>query len=285
MNSRPKDGFVQSFARGLGVIRSFGPDARVLTLSRVAERAGLTRAAARRILLTLKALGYVAADGRLFTLTPRILELGYSYLSSLQFWDVAEPVLDELAAATRESCNIGVLDGVDIVYVMRVSTHRILTTNFTIGTRLPAYVTSMGRVLLGGLSPKELARYAEIAELRPLTSKTVTSMARLRRIAKEGRRRGWVYVGGELEEGICGIAVPLLDARRRVIAAMSVSLSVSSAAEQHAIEVILPRLQRAAASVNSTLSAVPTVSPVSGAIGRRALPALDDPPSRSARRP
>jgi IclR family pca regulon transcriptional regulator len=237
----------------LEVIRCFGPQARALTLSQVAERAGLTRAGARRILLTLQTLGYVGADGRLFSLTPRILELGYSYLSSLQFWDFAEPVLGELAAATHESCNIGVLDGPDIVYVMRVATHRILTTNFTIGTRLPAYVTSMGRILLGGLSPEEYARYVESAELKALTRKTVTGAARLRRIVADGRKKSWIYVGGELEDGICGIAVPLFDARRRIIAAMNVSLSVSSSAEQHAVKVILPHLQRAATHINSHL--------------------------------
>jgi IclR family pca regulon transcriptional regulator len=253
MKDTGRDAYVRSFARGLAVIRCFGPQARALTLSQVAERTGLTRAGARRILLTLQALGYVGADGRLFSLTPRILELGYSYLSSLQFWDFAEPALEELSATTRESCNIGVLDGTDIVYVMRVATHRILTTNFTVGTRLPAYVTSMGRVLLGGLSQEEYTRYADAAELKPLTKKTVTSAARLRRIVAGVREKGWGYVGGELEDGICGIAVPLFDAQQRMIAAMNVSLSVSSSAEQHAVKVILPRLQRAAAKINSQL--------------------------------
>jgi IclR family pca regulon transcriptional regulator len=250
---RGGDGYVQSFARGLAVIRCFGPQARALTLSQVAERSSLTRAGARRILLTLRALGYVTADGRLFSLTPRILELGYSYLASLLFWDFAEPVLEELAATTGESCNIGVLDGTDIVYVMRVATHRILTANFTIGTRLPAYVTSMGRVLLGGLSSEEYGRFTTAADLKPLTKKTVTSAAQLRRIVAAGRERGWVYVGSELEDGICGIAVPLFDAHRRVIAAINVSLSVSSSAEEHAVKVILPHLQRAAARINSQL--------------------------------
>ena len=135
----PGDSYVQSFARGLEVIRSFSASAPVQTLSEVADRAGLTRAGARRILLTLQALGYVVNDGRQFRLTPRILDLGFAYLSSMPIWNLAEPVMETLVAEVKESCSAAALDGTDIVYVMRVPTHKIKRINLGEGTRQPAY--------------------------------------------------------------------------------------------------------------------------------------------------
>jgi IclR family pca regulon transcriptional regulator len=149
---RPGDAYVQSFARGLEVIRSFSAAAPRQTLTEVAGRAGLTRAGARRILLTLQTLGYVASDGKLFTLTPRILDLGFAYLSSMPMWNVAEPVMDTLVEQVKESCSAAVLEGADIVYVLRVSTRKIMRNSLGVGSRLPAYCTSMGRMLLAGLS-------------------------------------------------------------------------------------------------------------------------------------
>src|ERR687895_1378644 len=148
--------FVQSLARGLAVIRAFDAASPELTLSDVARKTGLTRAAARRFLLTFADLGYVRTDGRLFALSPRVLELGYAYLSSLTLPEVAEPHLERLVAEVHESSSVSVLDGDDIVYVARVPTARIMRVSISIGTRFPAYATSMGRVLLAALPEDRL---------------------------------------------------------------------------------------------------------------------------------
>ena len=248
---RTGDQFVQSFARGLSVIRSFGPHGKAMTITEIAERTNLTRAGARRILLTLQSLGYVRLEDHRFSLTPQILTLGYSYLSSLAFWDFAQPITEELVSKVHETCSIAVLDGLDIVYVMRVPTRRILRMNLSIGSRLPAYPQSMGRVLLGGLSPEELDGYFAQVELIPFTKRTAVDPARLRKIIAEGRRKGWIWVNGELEEGICGIAVPLIDKDGRIIAAMNVALNTGRSSESKAIRIILPQLQAAAERINA----------------------------------
>ena len=154
----PSDSFVQSFARGLAVIRSFSVEAPDQTLTEVAEKTGLTRAGARRILLTLQTLAYVEQQDKRFRLTPKILDLGFAYLSSLPLWNLAEPAMSRLVAAVQESCSAAVLDGADIVYVLRVPTQKIMSINLGIGSRLPAYCTSMGRVLLAGLPRPELSQ-------------------------------------------------------------------------------------------------------------------------------
>ena len=156
--SRPGDAFVQSFARGLAVLRSFGADAPAQTLTGAAERSGLTRAGARRILLTLQQLGYVESEGRLFRLTPRVMELGFAYLSSQPVWHLAQPVMEELVQDIHESSSAAVLDGDDIVYVLRVPAKKIMAISLGPGSRLPAYCTAMGRVLLAGLPETRAAR-------------------------------------------------------------------------------------------------------------------------------
>src|SRR5581483_10767422 len=171
---RPGDSYVQSFARGLAVIRSFGADTPRMTLSEVAARAGLTRAGARRILLTLENLGYVTADEKKFRLTAKILDLGYAYLSTAPFWIPAEPV-----AEVHESCSISVLDGAEIVYVTRVPTSKIMAVSLGPGSRLPAYATSMGRVLLGGLNNAQLKCALAASHIKTYTKFTVTDVKKL----------------------------------------------------------------------------------------------------------
>ena len=166
--------FVQSLERGLAVIRAFDAEHRELALSDVARSTGLTRAAARRFLLTLVKLGYVNFSQGRFSLRPRVLELGYAYLSSLSLPEVALPHMEALVAEVNESCSISVLDDTDIVYVARVPTRRIMSITLAVGTRLPAFVTSMGRVLLAGLPDDELAERLERIEVVPLTAHTVT---------------------------------------------------------------------------------------------------------------
>ena len=219
--------FVQSLDRGLAVIRAFGPDRERLSLSEVARATGLTRAAARRFLLTLVKLGYVRSDGREFSLRPRVLELGYAYLSGLATPEIAAPHLEELVAKLRESSSISVLDGHHIVYVARVPTKRIMTVAISVGTRFPAFATSMGRVLLAAMSEEELDRYLREATFEALTANTVTEPEKLREIMHEVAKLGYSIVDQELEEGLRAIAAPIHGSSGGVIAAINVSAHAS----------------------------------------------------------
>jgi IclR family pca regulon transcriptional regulator len=234
--------FVQSLDRGLAVIRAFGPDRERLSLSEVARATGLTRAAARRFLLTLVKLGYVRSDGREFSLRPRVLELGYAYLSGLAMPEIAAPHLEELVARLRESSSISVLDGHHIVYVARVPTKRIMTVAISVGTRFPAFATSMGRVLLAAMSEEELDRYLSEATLEPLTARTVTDPARLREILQEVAKLGYSIVDQELEEGLRAIAAPIRGSGGGVTAAVNVSAHASRVSMAAMRTDILPAL-------------------------------------------
>ena len=245
--------FVQSLERGLAVIRAFGPEDPELTLSDVARRTGLTRAAARRFLLTLADLGYVRSDGRLFALTPRVLELGFAYLSSLTLPEVAEPHLERLAAEVRESSSVSVLDGDDIVYVGRVPTSRIMRVSINVGTRFPAHATSMGRVLLAALTDDELDAYLERADLRALTPRTIADAGTLRRELARIRRQGWALVDQELEEGLRSVAAPIRDREGRVVAAVNVSAHASRVSNEAIRSGLLPPLLDTAARIEADL--------------------------------
>ncbi|MEV4353234.1 IclR family transcriptional regulator [Nonomuraea sp. NPDC049625] len=247
---------VQSLARGLAVIRAFSATDPELTLSQVARATGLSRAAARRFLLTLEDLGYVRSDGRLFSLTPRVLELGYAYLSSLSLPEVADPHLERLAAEVHESASVAVLDGEDVVYVARVATARIMRVTISIGTRFPAYCTSMGRVLLAALPPDELDAYLEGASLRRLTSHTIVLPAALRAELGKVRGRGWAMVDQELEEGLRSIAAPIRDRSGRTVAAVNVSTHASRTTLQAARRDLLPPLLATAAKIEADLTAL-----------------------------
>jgi len=246
--------FVQSLERGLAVIRAFGADDPELTLSDVARRTGLTRAAARRFLLTLTDLGYVRTDGKQFALTPRVLDLGYAFLSSLTLPEVAEPHLERLAAELRESSSVSVLDGDDIVYVGRVPTSRIMRVAINVGTRFPAYATSMGRVLLAGL-PDDLRRaYLERAEIKPLTARAIDNAADLAAELDRVHGQGWALVDQELEEGLRSIAAPIHDAGGRTIAAVNVSAHASRVSAEEIKRTLLPPLLAAAQRIEADLS-------------------------------
>jgi len=219
-----RDGdFVQSLERGLAVIRAFDADHASLTLSEVAVSTGLSRAAARRFLRTLVQLGYMRSDGPRFALRPKVLELGYAYLSSLTLPEVAMPHLEQLVSEVRESSSVSELDGDDVVYIARVPTKRIMTVTISVGTRFPAYATSMGRVLLAALAPDQLAGYLAAVDLRGLTGHTITSQAALSRELTRIRAQGWAVVDQELEEGLRSVAAPIRDADGHVIAAVNVS--------------------------------------------------------------
>lgn len=253
--SPARSDFVQSLDRGLAVIRAFGPDRERLSLSEVARATGLTRAAARRFLLTLVSLGYVRSDGREFSLRPRVLELGYAYLSGLSLPDVAAPHMEELVARLHESSSISVLDGQHVVYVVRVPTKRIMTVAISVGTRFPAYATSMGRVLLAALPPAELDRYLEQAELTPLTARTVTDQARLREILAGVAEQGYAVVDQELEEGLRAVAAPIRGAADVGSAAINVSAHASRISMAALHEEILPTLLETAKQIEADLRA------------------------------
>lgn len=250
---RPGDGFVQSFARGLQVIRSFSATAPRQTLSEVAAASGLTRAGARRILLTLQTLGYVESDGRLFFLTARILDLGFAYLSSMPIWNRAEPVMESLVAQVKESCSAAVLEGTDVVYVMRVPTHKIMRINVGIGSRLPAYCTSMGRVLLAALPDDELQRRLAASPIAALTRHTLTDPEAIGARIAQARRQGWCLVNQELEEGLISIAAPVRDRAGRVLAALNISGQANRTSAKVMQDSLLPPLLDAAARVSSLL--------------------------------
>lgn len=245
--------FVQSLERGLAVIRAFDADHPELTLSDVARATDLTRAAARRFLHTLVDLGYVRTDGRLFALRPRVLELGYSYLSSMSLPELALPHMEALSAGIHESCSAAVLDGEDIVYVARVVTRRIMTVAINVGTRFPAYATSMGRVLLAGQPDTWLDEYLEDATLEPITPKTITDPAVLRRTLDRVRTQGYCIVDQELEIGLRSMAVPIRASDGVVIAAMNVSLHVSRGSVDAARREILPLMQDCARAIETDL--------------------------------
>ena len=253
----PRDSdFVQSLDRGLAVIRAFGPDRERLSLSEVARATGLTRAAARRFLLTLVKLGYVRSDGREFSLRPKVLELGYAYLSGLALPEVAEPHLEELSARLHESSSISVLDGHHIVYVARVATKRIMTVAISVGTRFPAYAASMGRVLLAALSPEELDKYLAEATFEAFTERTVTDPERLREVIAEVRRDGYSIVDQELEEGLRAIAAPIHDASGAVTAAINVSAHARRMGPDAMRAQLLPALLETARNIEADLKSV-----------------------------
>jgi len=246
--------FVQSLERGLAVIRAFDADHRSLTLSEVAAATGVTRAAARRFLLTLAELGYVRNDGRYFSLTARVLELGYAYLSSQSLPEVAEPHLEALVAQVNESSSLSVLDGTDIVYVARVPVSRIMTVAISVGTRFPAYATSMGRVLLAGLSEQALDKLLAEVKLEKLTGRTVTSLDALRAELARVRAQGWALVNQELEEGLRAIAAPVRDQSGAVVAAVNVSTHATRTLESMRRD-LLPPLLAATAAIERDLRA------------------------------
>lgn len=246
--------FVRSLARGLAVMRALG-DARPRTVAEVAQAAGITRAAARRFLLTLEELGYVAAERGRYALTPRTLELGYAYLSSLSLPELAQPHLRALVEQVRESSSVSILDGTDVVYVARVPAGRIMTVQINVGTRFPAYATSMGRVLLAGLGSGELDAAIARTDFKRLTGSTIQTGRALRAELERVRAQGFSIVDGELEEGLLAIAVPIHNPAGRVIAAANISTHSSRATGGKAERELLAPLREAATRIERELSA------------------------------
>ncbi|MEU3896691.1 IclR family transcriptional regulator C-terminal domain-containing protein [Streptomyces sp. NPDC045251] len=245
--------FVRSFERGLAVIRAFDADHPALTLSEVARASELTRAAARRFLLTLTDLGYVHTDGRLFRLTPRVLELGYSYLAGFTLPQIAAPYLEQLVAQVRESSSLCVLDGDDVVYVARVPTSRIMTASITVGTRFPAHVTSVGRVILADLPDAEIEDRLGRADLRPHTARTLTSADALRAELRRVRRQGYSLVDQELEDGLRSVAAPVRDRDGAVVAGVNIAVHAGRNSVESVHRDLLPHLLATVARIDADL--------------------------------
>lgn len=223
--------FVQSVAKTLDVIQAFDAEHRDLTLSDVARRTGQSRASARRFLLSLEALGFVRSDSGLFSLTPRVLALGHAFLSSLRLPEIAEPHLKALSQRLGESTSASVFDGDDVVYVARIPARRIMSVGIRVGSRFPAYATSMGRVMLA-FAP-EPAREAYLARvgLEPLTDRTIVDAARLRTELEQVWRQGWAVVDQELAIGLRSVAAPVRNAAGDVIAAINASTTAQPGSE------------------------------------------------------
>ncbi|MFC8097960.1 IclR family transcriptional regulator C-terminal domain-containing protein [Streptomyces sp. NPDC057363] len=245
--------FVRSFERGLAVIRAFDADHPALTLSEVARACELTRAAARRFLLTLADLGYVHTDGRLFRLTPRVLELGYSYLAGFTLPQIAEPHLERLVAQVRESSSLCVLDGDDVVYVARVPTSRIMTASITVGTRFPAHLTSVGRVILAALPDTETESRLARADLRPHTARTLTSADALRAELRRVRRQGYALVDQELEDGLRSVAAPVRDRDGEVVAGVNIAVHAGRTSLESVRRDLLPHLLATVTRIDADL--------------------------------
>ena len=257
--------FVASLARGIDIIKAFAPaeeethssgnmrPADALTLSEVAERTGFARAVVRRFLYTLAELKYVVTDGKYFRLTPKILDLGYAYLSSFSLPKIAERSLREVTLETQESSSASVLDGEEIVYIARVQTRRIMSISLNIGSRLPAFCTSMGRVLLAHLPPDDLERYLKTAKFQRLTDKTISDPEALRKELINVYKQGYALVDQELEIGLRSLAVPVFAGAGKAVAAINIGTQAARVSKTELVQQFLPVLRKAAKNISISL--------------------------------
>jgi IclR family pca regulon transcriptional regulator len=233
----------------MDVLEAFGRHESGLTIAGVASQTNLDRAGARRLLLTLEHIGYLSSDGKRFYLTARILSLGYRYLAGLPFWRGAQSVMEELAGELQDTVSIGVLDGADVVFVWRVPGRRLLTFDPGVGSRVPAYVSSVGHILLSALDKEGLNSYFKSLVLDRFTDHTIASKAELRRQIRAAKARGWSYVRQQFEDNFFGVAVPITQNDGRVVAALHVGGVLDRNADRRAMDQILPRLRVAALKI------------------------------------
>jgi IclR family transcriptional regulator, pca regulon regulatory protein len=245
--------FVLSLARGLAVIEAFQERPDGVTVGDAAVRTGLSRASVRRLLITLELLGYATHNGPVYRLGSRVLRLGFAFLSSHSLAALALPILEEIGAAIHESSSLSVLEGDEIVYLARSATKRVMSVGLSIGSRLPAYCTSMGRVLLAALPDGELAGYLGRAVLEARTPKTITRKAALRTELKRVGHRGYALVDEELELGLRSLAVPVVSRSGRVVAAINTGVHASRVSAEEMLERFLPALKDGAVSLGRAL--------------------------------
>jgi IclR family pca regulon transcriptional regulator len=246
--------FVLSLARGLKVIEAFEGRTGGVSPSEIAARTGFSRAAVRRLLVTLEALGYARTDGRTYTLSSGVLKLGFSYLSSTTLPALAQPLLDQFSDEIHESVSVSVLEGDEIVYVARASTKRVMSISLSIGSRLPAYCTSMGRCLLATLPDASLVAYLDRTELRAITPKTIVDKTLLRDIIRNVASTGFALTDEELELGLRSIAVPVRARNRQVVAAMNIGVPAARLGQGELIRNLLPLLRVQADRLGSVLT-------------------------------
>ena len=247
------DTHVQSLERGLKILHAFDSESPEMTLSQIAGKTDLSRAAARRFLHTLEGLGYVHMDGRNFRLSIKVLDFGYSYLSSLSLPEIAQPHLESLTRLVHESASASVLDGHDIVYIARVPVRKIMSIRIGIGTRMPAHFTSMGRVILADKSATELKQYFLDLQLDKFTEFTKTKKSEILSEITRVREQGWAIVDQELEFGLRSIAVPITAQDGKVVAAVNVSTTTQSYSLDEMKRKILPKIQQAAHVISQDL--------------------------------
>jgi len=247
-------------AKGLLVLRAFGRETRGLSLSEVANIAKLPAATARRCLLTLEELGYVIRSGRTFLLRPKVLELGAAYLQAMDVESLTRNHLEDLAQRTGDSAALSVLDGAEIVYIARASVRTLLRLEAHVGSRFPAYPTSMGRVLLAGLNPEGLRKYFEQATFPALTERTITQKTKLSKLIDECRRAGHAAVEDELAYGVVAVAVPVCDAAGRVVAALNSSSHSKKISKAEIVRQRLGLLKDISRQISGELRRVPGLS-------------------------
>ncbi|WP_404991555.1 IclR family transcriptional regulator C-terminal domain-containing protein [Cupriavidus pauculus] len=250
-----KEELLDSLTKGLALLRLYATGVERLTMQDVAEQLDVTRAAARRLLLTLAHNGYVAQQGRQFVLTPKVMDLGYAYFASMNLPQLARPYLQALCAEVGESCSIGMLDRESVVLVAREEPSQLLRVDMAIGRRMPAYAHSLGRVLLAGLDDDALAAYLKGAELRKLTPFTIDSRPALARKLAQVRQDGYCTLISELADGFAGISVPLRDQSGKVVAGLGISMVLGSRDAARLESHLLPPLQRAAVKIETILKA------------------------------
>jgi IclR family transcriptional regulator, pca regulon regulatory protein len=245
INALTDPSFMTSLARGLAVIKAFSDHRRAMTIAQLSQKTGIPRAAVRRCLYTLKQLGYADSEANNFFLKPAILALGYAFLSSTPLTVAAQPYLNDLSRRLKESCVLAVLEQNEVMYVARSHTSRVLSLALNTGSRLPAYCTAIGRVLLAGLSATQLDRYFASVVLTPHTERTVVSEQKLRDILFEVRQRGFAVVEEELEIGLRSIAVPVRGASGATVAALSIGAQVGRISRDQIEDLFLPSLLNA----------------------------------------
>jgi len=258
--SPPRRESMGGLAKGLAVIRAFTRDHAALNLSEIARAAAMPAATARRCLLTLEELGYVTRNGREFVLRPKVLQLGAAYLESMNIEHLTKTHLEELARNTADSAALCVLDGTEIVYVARASVRTLLRLEAHVGSRFPSHATSTGRVLLAGLSPESLEEYFRTAELAPLTDRTVTNPVKLRQLIEDCRRTGYSTIEDELAYGVVALAVPVLDQRGRVVAALNSSSHSRKISKARLVRERLAMLQQVSRQISTDLAGLPGLS-------------------------
>ncbi|GAB3714823.1 IclR family transcriptional regulator domain-containing protein [Nocardiopsis oceani] len=262
----PREGagpdFIEALARGLDVIRAFQPHRPTMTLAEVAKEADLARPTARRVLITLRELGYVRSGNAGFTLTPRVLELGMAYVRSTGLWEIARPHLEGLSERTGESCSIAQLDGPDIVYVARVAVPKIVTLAVQIGTRFPALQTSLGKVLLSAMTPDEVERVLSEPTRSGLVPRWQPDPEERCAALREVGARGWALTDEDLALGIRSVAAPLRDGQGRVFAAVNVNTHAAETSLEHLTQHHLPLLLATAGEISSDVARVESVPQV-----------------------